>query len=399
VHRLGFALPHAVTDVEPWSAINVAFRHDELVRWFSGLSIYHEGFGRQAYPPASYVVLWPILGWLPYEAGRVVYAGATLAATAVLALLSYHLAPRHPLREKLLLIVVLFASYPVQVAVILGHLMPVQVVALVTVAAVLLNRAPASVWRDLAASACLAASLSKPTLAPPLIAAILIGRWRLRPVLLTGGIYSALSLFASAFQPAGVVALHVAWLRSSVDYGVEHSMAQGVPNLHGWLNTVGLGGWAPVGSVVALGAFCVWAWQRRGADVWMLIGAAATVARLWAHHRPYDDIVMFLAAIALLRVARRPDPRLARLAALLLAATCAALLTPAWAIYDISPVMIRLVLAAQTALWVGLLIFFILAPRVSPTSDGTARAIARPSRPEVRTLAPPVRKGHRSGES
>jgi hypothetical protein len=324
------------------------------------------------------VVLWPILGWLPYEAGRVVHAGATLAATAVLALLSYHLAPRHPFREKLLLILVLVASYPVQASVFLGHLIPLQVVAMVAAAAVLLKRAPGSVWRDLAASACMAAALSKPTLAPPLIAAILIGSWRLRPVLLTGGIYSALSLFASAFQPAGGVALHVAWLRSSINYGVEHSMAQGVPNLHGWLNTVGLGGWGPVGSIVALGAFCVWAWQRRGADIWVLIGAAAAVARLWAHHRPYDDIVLFLAAIALLRVTRCPDPRMARLAALLLVATCAALLTPAWAIYDISSEMIRLIFAAHTMLWVGVLIFFILAPLASSTSDGTARAVARP---------------------
>jgi hypothetical protein len=53
VHRLGFALPHAVSDLEPWSAINAAYRHDELVRWFSGLSIYHEGFGRQL--PAGFV--------------------------------------------------------------------------------------------------------------------------------------------------------------------------------------------------------------------------------------------------------------------------------------------------------------------------------------------------------
>jgi hypothetical protein len=372
VHRLGYALPHALSDLEPWSAINAAYRYDELVRWFSGLSIYHEEFGRLAYPPASYVLLWPVLGWLPYEAGRVVYVGATLAATTFLALLACHLVRQHPLSEKLLLILVLFASYPVQTAVFLGHLMPLQVVAMVAAAAVLLMRAPPNVWRDLAASACLAASMSKPTLAPPLIAAVLIVRWRVRPVLLTGALYSALSLFASAFQPAGVIALHVAWLRSSVNFGVEHSMAQGVPNLHGWLNAVGFGGWAPAASVVALGAFCIWVWQRRGTDVWVLIGAAATVARLWAHHRPYDDIVLFLAAIALLRLARHPDPRLARTATLLLAATCAALLIPAWAIYDLSPELIRLTFATQTALWGGLLIFFILAARASPTSHGTS---------------------------
>jgi hypothetical protein len=370
VHRIGFAMTHAVSDVTHWSAVNAAFRHDEVVRWFSGRSIFHEGFGRQAYPPATYVLLWPILGWLPYATGRLLYAGATLSAAAVLGLIAYKAAPAHPVRNRLLLVLVLFASYPLQAAVFLGHLLPIQGVALVAAAATLLARTPGRMWRDLAASALLAASLSKPTLAPPLVAAVLIGHWRWRPTLLTGVIYGGLAVFASAFQPAGPVALHADWLRSSVSYGVQHSMAQGVPNLHGFLKVLGLGAWAPIASIVALVAFCLWLWRRRDVDIWVLIGAAALVARLWAHHRPYDDIVVFLAVVALLRVARGSVRRLRLPATLLLVAACAALLTPAWAIYDLAPETIRLIFAAQTTLWVALLVFLTTARAGHTTGPG-----------------------------
>jgi hypothetical protein len=159
-------------------------------------------------------------------------------------------------------------------------------------------------------------------------------------------LYGGLAVFASAFQPAGPVALHADWLRSSVSYGVQHSMAQGVPNLHGFLKVLGLGTWSPIASVVALVAFCLWLWRRRDVDIWLLIGAAALVARLWAHHRPYDDIVVFLAVVALLRVARGSVRRLRLPATLFLIAAGTALLTPAFAIYDLAPETIRLIFAA-----------------------------------------------------
>ena len=73
IHRMIYALPHAVRKVEHWSAVNVAYRHDELTRFFAGTPIYHENFGRLTYPPATYVFLWPVLGWLPLESARVLF--------------------------------------------------------------------------------------------------------------------------------------------------------------------------------------------------------------------------------------------------------------------------------------------------------------------------------------
>lgn len=362
IHRMTYALPHAVRKVEHWSAVNVAYRYDELTQFFAGVPIYHENFGRLTYPPATYVFLWPVLGWLPLESARVLFVATNLVSAIIIALMGYRLTDRHPQGERFLIVAIVFACYPLQVSAFLGH-MPAQVVALVAIAALILSRARAGWATDVVASACLAASLVKPTLAPPLVVAVLIATWRWRPVLLTGGIYVAVALVASTAQPVGVVELHLAWLRANTAHAVATELIEALPNLHNWLSWAGLGRWGPAASILALAAYSVWAWRRRRADVWLLIGTGALVARLWSYHRPYDDIVILLAAIALLRVARGPDRRLRVAAAVLFAVTCAALLTPAWALYNLERPTIRLVYAAQTTLWLTLMVFFVMSAR------------------------------------
>ena len=384
IHRMSYALPHAVRKVEHWSAVNVAYRYDELTRFFGGVPIYHENFGRLTYPPATYVFLWPVLGWLPLESARVLFVATNLASAIVIALLAYRLADRHPQAERFLIVAMVFACYPLQISVFLGH-MPAQVVALVAIAALIL-RARVSWATDVAASACLAASLVKPTLAPPLVAAVLIATWRWRPVLLTGGIYAGVALIASTAQPAGFVELHLAWLRANTSHAVAAELIEALPNLHNWLSWAGHGRWGPAASILALVGYSVWAWRRRHADVWLLLGTGALVARLWSYHRPYDDIVILLAAIALLRVARGPDPGLRIPAAVLFAVTCLTLLTPAWALYNLDRPTIRAVYTAQTTVWVTVMAFLLFRGKkqltaISPSAMSKARLGVRPGAP------------------
>src|SRR5688500_10090658 len=282
IHRMTYALPHAVRQVEHWSAVNVWYRYDELTRFFAGTPIYHENFERLTYPPATYVFLWPVLGWLPLEPARVVFVATNLVSAFVITLLAYRLADRHPQAERFLIVATVFACYPLQISVFLGH-MPAQVVALVAVAVLLLRRSRVSWATDVAASSCLAASLVKPTLAPPLIAAVLIATWRWRPVLLTGVIYAGVAFIASTAQPAGFIDLHLAWLRANTSNAGGAEIVDGLPNLQYWLTRVGLGRWGPAASLLALAAYAVWAWRRRHADVWLLLGTGALVARLWSY--------------------------------------------------------------------------------------------------------------------
>jgi hypothetical protein len=55
-------------------------RHVEVRRWFSGLPGYSV-LKDAVYPPASYSLLWPLIGWLPLEP-----AGWLWTATAIVAL-------------------------------------------------------------------------------------------------------------------------------------------------------------------------------------------------------------------------------------------------------------------------------------------------------------------------
>ena len=55
---------------------------------------------------------------------------------------------------------------------------------------------------------------------------------------------------------------------------------------------------------VALG---VWLYRHRRVDLWLQLGVIAVVARLWAYHRLYDDVLVVLALVALFRIATGVD--------------------------------------------------------------------------------------------
>lgn len=377
VVRLRFALPHALRDERAWSAVNLRFRMDEMARFFDGAQVYGY-FHHLNYPPATYLMLWPIAGWLPRSGARVLWLASTVVASLTLAAIAYRLTPESPRRERILVATLLFASYPFQISIFLTQF-PIQSIALAAAGAFVLARGRPGWARDAGGATLLAASLIKPTLAPPIVAATLIAVGRWRPAILSGVVYLALAAAASTAQPLGIIALHRAWLSSNAANALTGEMVGGVPNLHALLAAVGLGMWAPAGALVALAAFAAWAWRHRGADPWLLIGAAALVARLWAHHRPYDDAVVFLVAIALLRTARGGDQGVRLPAAVLFAATSVALLTPAWAFYDLSPEAIRVVTTAHVVLLIATLAFFLLTtPRRIPDAVAAAARSPRP---------------------
>jgi hypothetical protein len=61
----------------PVGAFDLNLRHNEVQRWFAGLPIYHES-KTAVYPPASYVILWPFLGWLGFTPARWLWAITTV---------------------------------------------------------------------------------------------------------------------------------------------------------------------------------------------------------------------------------------------------------------------------------------------------------------------------------
>lgn len=348
--KLVYALPHLLRDIEEWSAIDLKYRYGEVSHWFAGNPVYGAVDGA-VYPPASHAILWPFLGWLDLDGARLMWAGTTIAALGLLALLVYRLCRPAPARYRLLAAGLVPAAYPAQMSIFVGQ-MGMHVVALAAAGALLVLVDRPRWWHDIVGGLLLAASLVKPTLALPVVVAALIAGGRLRPAVSAIVAYGAVTAVAASAQPDGVLVLFREWLAVS---GGRVSLLEGVPNLHMLLAWAGLERWMMAGSLLALAGMAVWVGRWRRADPWVLLGIAAIVARFWTHSRLYDDGLLLLAVIALFRVAVGATPSLRRPAVALFAAAWAALLTPTWVFYGLGDTALRLAHATHAVLWLGVL--------------------------------------------
>ena len=58
-------------------AVDLKLRFDETRAWFAGYWL-----RGAVYPPASQAILWPVVGWLPFDAVRGLWAALSLASQA-----------------------------------------------------------------------------------------------------------------------------------------------------------------------------------------------------------------------------------------------------------------------------------------------------------------------------
>ena len=74
--RLGRAFLRLLFDSGPSGAIDLKLRHEETLLWFSGGDVY--GLPRLTYPPGTYALLFPSLGWNNINTARWLWAGLSL---------------------------------------------------------------------------------------------------------------------------------------------------------------------------------------------------------------------------------------------------------------------------------------------------------------------------------
>ena len=60
-------------------AIDLRQRHNEIQAWFAGRPVYGD-IVTAVYPPASYAILWPLLGWTTETPARWIWAITTILA-------------------------------------------------------------------------------------------------------------------------------------------------------------------------------------------------------------------------------------------------------------------------------------------------------------------------------
>jgi hypothetical protein len=79
-------------------------------------------------------------------------------------------------------------------------------------------------------------------------------------------------------------------------------MEEGYGNLNVWLASAGLPGLILPGWIVILAALGAWVYFHRCADIWIVMGVTALVARMWAYHRDYDDVMLLIPLVTLCRL-------------------------------------------------------------------------------------------------
>jgi hypothetical protein len=287
-------------------ATDLVLRHREVGRWFAGMPVYSE-FATASYPPASYAILWPFLGWLDLRSARWFWAVTTVAMLAWLARFIVRQSGAGTRLEASFVGLMLLSMNVTGVTIGLGqltlHVLPPLL------AALLLLRRERRDWRgDLLAAALLLLAMVKPHLAVPFFWLALFAPGGLRPVLLAMVGYVALTLFAATFQQPGLWPLLAEWLGRATGEPEKGSRYE-YGELHAWLVALGLGDWTLTGSLMVLIALGAWSYLHRRIDLWLLIGVAALVARLWTYHPFYDDLLVLLPMVTLFRLAKRGGSR------------------------------------------------------------------------------------------
>ena len=299
--RLAIQVPRLVAGgSEVFGAVDLGFRHREVRAWFAGEPVYG-ALDTAVYPPATYPLLWPFLGWLSFPAARALWAATGLAALAALAALLARGGAAKGWSEKLLLAAFAAAHYATGVTLAAGQMLVHLLPALVAGALLLARPGPPTLRRDLAAAGLLLVGLAKPNAALPFLAPALLKPGRLRPIVLVVAGYAALTLFSLSFQTGSLAGLLSAWHPTAA--GVAATSGYG--HLGVWLAALGLEDWLHPASLAVAAAFAAWTWRHRDADPWVLLGVAAIVARVWTYHQYYDDVLMLVPVAAVVRMAKR----------------------------------------------------------------------------------------------
>ena len=360
VGRLSYGIPYLVADVAPWAGIDFENRYLEVHRWFSGLPLYG-AISTGDYPPATYAMLWPLLGWLAITPARWVWAASTIAAIGAVSYLSAGIVAPAAREQRLFAAVLIGSIYPTQMTLFVGQ-SGLHVLALLMAGLVVLAKSNGRLRHDLLASLLLVLALVKPTLSVPFFWIVMFVPGRFRPMALVTLFYVVLTFFATLFQDGGVIELFRSWISHGA---AQATTLDGTANIHKWMAVAGLDAWTLTASFLMLAVLGFWTFKHRRADVWLLVGVVAIVARLWIHHRLYDDMLILLPMIALLRLASSGPDRTGSdvIAGLLLAATWGTMHIPTWALHDLAPPVIMLIEALQVVVWLSVVVFLVRRAR------------------------------------
>lgn len=352
--KLGDELRRMIWDFENGSAWDLKYAHQQASIWFAGRSVYVE-LERAVYPPASHVLFYPFVGWLPIEQARWLWIAATAVTFVWLVYLLTKYSGAETRTERTLVALFLFAMNSTGVTFGIGQwillMLPFLLIGVFSL------QQSISWRRDLIIAACLTLTLIKPNISAPFFWLILFssGGWRVLGMIVLA--YGGLTFIAASFQSTPLFDLIGEWTAQAS----TGAATQGYANISIWVSSLGFAQWALFGSLLALIATGIWTLRYRDADLWLQLGVIAIAARLWTYHDHADNVLILFPMIALFRIAKRGESIEGYdvEAGILLAATMFMMLLPAQIRYFPWPLDFPFLLG-HPLIWIIVLAFLIL---------------------------------------
>jgi hypothetical protein len=356
-----------------FGANDLALRHRDVQAWFEGLPVYGQ-IATAVYPPASYAILWPFLGWLDITAAHWLWAATSVMALVWMALLIVRESGAATPLERTFVVLMLLSMNATGSTIGNGQLM-VHILPPLLAGLLILRRRQARWHTDLLAASLFLLALVKPTVSAPFFWLVLFLSGRLLPAVLVIAGYAALTLLAAMYQPVDLLTLLWDWLAA----GSAEGAVIGYANVHTWLEMLGLREWKLPASLVLVLALGLWTYRYRHVDPWLLIGVTAIVSRLLTYHRSYDDLLILLPMVALFRIAKRGTSTDggAVAAGALLAVTVLTMLTP-HRLEAYSPPWNILYTGGHAVVWIVVLAYLIDRARREEASSGRGLSLSLP---------------------
>lgn len=371
---------HPVWPTSPEGAVDLRMRADEATRWFSGQPVYG-AIASAVYLPASLLMLWPLVAWLPFVLVRWLWGAIECASLAWLTAMVMRESRSRTRLELVFAGLLPLALYPSGASIGNGQL-TIPALALAIAALLRLRDADGS-WRaDLVTSGLFLLALVKPDVTAPFVWILLIRARSARPAMLVGAGY--LLMTVAAF-----------WSRGLGDVPALKSVLLGRLLWGAGLQFGGLSASFEAGKALILSAgilgllvFCVWSYRHRRDDIWPTLGVLAVMTRLGFYHHWYDDLLILIPMVALLRLGRDEQvsaPR--RRAAGVLLATMIVLMIAPGGVFLLPPLLSRVYVAAQVTSWMAALVFLVDHMRRLKSSTASVPIATPPGEFSVRDVS------------
>jgi hypothetical protein len=355
----------AIWNSSPRGAVDLRI-FQELVRgWVDGRDVYVEHRGWAFYPPASHLLLWPLIGWVDVNLARYLWAATSAAGLCWLAVVLTRSSLARSNGERAVIFLLIFSCYASGATIGNGQL-GIHVLVALLAAVLVLTRARATLATDLFGAVLMLFALVKPTISAPFFWLVLIVPGRTRPAVLVIGAYAVVTWWALQYQSTDMETLVREWLRNSS----REATIDGYADVYRGLSMLGLSQLSVLASLVIVVAAGCWVYLNRRNDLWQLIGVVALVSRFGVHHRWYDDMLVVLAIVAAFRLREAIKERLGISFEPFLGAAVLSVLAPG-GLYLLPPPLKQMYIVFQIATWFGLLLVLLFASRPYTHRDDT----------------------------